>query len=34
MTRQRDRASPDSIRARLLNRAKRDGEELQRTLVQ
>jgi predicted nucleotidyltransferase component of viral defense system len=33
MTRERDRASAASIRARLLNRAKRDGEELQRTLV-
>lgn len=34
MTRERDRTSAASIRARLLNRAKRDGEELQRTLVQ
>ena len=34
MTRQRDRASTASIRARLLERAKRDGEEFQRTLMQ
>jgi predicted nucleotidyltransferase component of viral defense system len=33
MTRQRDRASAASIRARLLERAKRDGEEFQRTLM-
>lgn len=33
MTRQRDRASADSIRARLLTRAKREGQELQRTLL-
>jgi hypothetical protein len=33
MTRPRDRASATSIRARLLEHAKRDGEEFQRTLM-
>lgn len=33
MTRERDRAGAHSIRARLLERAKRDGEEFQRTLI-
>lgn len=33
MTRQRDRASAASIRARLLERAKREGEEFQRVLM-